>query len=450
MEHNIKIQQGVGMEIVLNGGKSEMDAATIPIRWFFSPEVAAKKPTYIIIVEQNNEEIENDTFCAKSRRYLCEVSEVVKFIQLFNPGLHRVGVLAFAGDNAKSEAEDFMVISHSRYTTSVLLGNIESGAWQPNMNEEKRNDNEYDDDFDPKPQGYPAVVVAATVARFSVPAELFAKPPETKIGKMIWKYVNTFFDEKPQDECAYRKRKIFAFTIQPILFLLYYVLRYLFAGTLYATYVLLASIVVWFFGFQPTPILKNMGLAFLCKDRSYRKHGRWYSQWSVLEHHNYRKIINYDKNTEWNYTRKRIVPFHLAMLLILVVGSVYSLISYWEIILPYLFKSLAILLLVSSVGYLLIRLSVVLVKWSKNQISEKKVYKVIRKNKVAKEKQLAEIDWQQKYQLWLENNLTLANKPSSVDLKKIPKPLLKADRTVQHFRISFWSLKIKVCRPFSN
>ncbi|MEK7565240.1 MAG: hypothetical protein AAB501_03325 [Patescibacteria group bacterium] len=34
----------IGMEVVLNGGKKEMNSATIPVQWVFSDETIAKAP----------------------------------------------------------------------------------------------------------------------------------------------------------------------------------------------------------------------------------------------------------------------------------------------------------------------------------------------------------------------------------------------------------------------
>lgn len=47
-----------------------------------------------------------------------------------------------------------------------------------------------------------------------VPEELFATRPRD------WAYVNYFFSQSPRDQCAYRRRRWLAYTIQPLVFLL--------------------------------------------------------------------------------------------------------------------------------------------------------------------------------------------------------------------------------------
>ena len=69
------------IKVVLNGGKREMDAATIPIQWFFSKEVIEKKPEYLLFFEQNKKEVEEGLASAREgHRYVCRVSEGTKFI----------------------------------------------------------------------------------------------------------------------------------------------------------------------------------------------------------------------------------------------------------------------------------------------------------------------------------------------------------------------------------
>lgn len=47
-----------------------------------------------------------------------------------------------------------------------------------------------------------------------VPEELFARKP------FDWEWVNYFFKEAPRDQCAYRRRRLFAYSVQPPLFVL--------------------------------------------------------------------------------------------------------------------------------------------------------------------------------------------------------------------------------------
>jgi len=42
-----------GIRLILNGGKNIMEQATIPVQWFFSPNVINKRPTHVLIIEQS-------------------------------------------------------------------------------------------------------------------------------------------------------------------------------------------------------------------------------------------------------------------------------------------------------------------------------------------------------------------------------------------------------------
>lgn len=57
---------------------------------------------------------------------------------------------------------------------------------------------------------YPAA--AATSETYVIPEGVFAKPPSPR--EQAW--VNMFFRSQPKDQCEFRKRRMFAYTIQPL------------------------------------------------------------------------------------------------------------------------------------------------------------------------------------------------------------------------------------------
>ncbi len=59
-EHEIGTTIGA-IRVVLNGGKVEMEQATIPIQWFFTKDVIEKRPVQILIVEQSEFEMDSST-----------------------------------------------------------------------------------------------------------------------------------------------------------------------------------------------------------------------------------------------------------------------------------------------------------------------------------------------------------------------------------------------------
>ncbi len=75
-----------------------------------------------------------------------------------------------------------------------------------------------------------------------VPEELFAKKP------WDWEWTNDYFDSLPSDQCAFRKRRLFAFTIQPI-----------FVGVKYA-FIGIGAVVSWFLSLCAAILLLSVGI----------------------------------------------------------------------------------------------------------------------------------------------------------------------------------------------
>lgn len=75
-----------------------------------------------------------------------------------------------------------------------------------------------------------------------VPEELFAKKP------WDWEWTNNFFDSPPRDQCAFRKRRLFAYTIQPVLV----------AGTFAILGV--GAVVSWLFSLCAVVLLLSVGM----------------------------------------------------------------------------------------------------------------------------------------------------------------------------------------------
>ena len=239
---NKEPEETKGISVALNDGKKEMNSATIPIEWWFSREVIEKDPRHVLFFEQNKGEKESFHNSVRGRRYACEVGDAFKFLQLFSPGYHRlmVVVISGTGDKAEKRLDRYLRKENEYYSTSL--------DWTDTRNNELH---EYGGDL-----------IAATVEEFLVPQELFAKKPETKLGRMVWKWTNLLFEDEPRDRCHYRKRKALAFTLQPFMVLVYLLAVYAIGGTFYALYILLASFSVFLIGFRPCPILKEMYRAF--------------------------------------------------------------------------------------------------------------------------------------------------------------------------------------------
>jgi len=442
MNEETVVAKKTDLKVVLNGGSDTMDAATIPIQWSFSDKVIAKNPTYIVIVVQNRREADDiDNSQRNGQRYACKISKAVKLIQLFTPGYHRITVLALAGEEAKKNVDRLLEVWASGYQNSVNYNSVEVGEVVLLR----------------------FSVVAATTAEFDIPKELFAKKPETNFQKKLWKYVNLFFSKDPKDQCAYRKRKIFAFTLQPPLVLIGLSIK-LSGGVAYALYVLIASLVAFFFGYKPMPIISGVKDAFLYKrEGGFRKGNVYYdtNKWVVTRYGEYRlwkKSVNkngfrYDAHD----VNMPVTGIELCGVIVLI-SFIYLLVK-TGVLVGLLYTGTVIVagIILAVVTYYLLDRFVTIPRLfgliPKRSAAKKELLRLKRlaeekakKRQKEKEKKIFE----QLYNEWLSKNLNIASAPERVDLKKIPKPIGKGARVVQYFRVNYWTLKIKMCRPFSS
>lgn len=399
--------RSMGMKVVLNNGKLEINSASIPIQWYFDEETIAKNPTGIIIVEQNKYEAEDNRPIVSSirgERYLSKVSEGVRFIQFLEPGYYRITVYAF---------------KELRYCSN-LLGREGKRAYYQSLNT--------DADTVSRHQ-----IIAFATVEIEVPKELFAKKPETAVGKAVWWWANLLFEKKLRDECHYRKRVLFSFMIQPIVILLCIPLIMLIASA-YSIYVFLGSFFCLFFGFRPEPI---QTIKDALNDGWFRS--------NLLKHRSEDNKYRLWKSPEGLRGEKKYMP---------VTGiEIAAVIVFLYIIPTIALKEIGVekLRVVDSIilgACVIIALSI-LFTWLRRSI------KYIQKNMINLETRKA-IDEEEKrrkemerelertrYQKWLHDAL-LANGVSK------PTAYTATERIVQRFYVGYWTLKAKVCKPFAG
>ncbi len=379
------------ISIALNGGSKEMNSATIPVEWWLSEDVLKQDPCYLILFEQSERESSYYDRENRGRRYACKVSDVVYFLQLFSPGWHRLMVAVVNG----GEKDGGCLVDEYLRKDAINSYKV-SMPWT---------EYGYDDnDF-----------LAVTIVEFYVPDKLFAKPPQTKLGKMMWRWVNLWFESKPKDQCEYRRRKWIAFTIQPPLVLIFSILSSL--------YVLVASAIVFFFGFRPRPLLEEVKDAFLVRKddlevRRYEDEG--YKVWQ----------------REWDGTvikRMPVAPWEIAFAAIAIYGLYLLSLSY-----PYTLIAI-ILTAVFSIIFLF-ALFYTLTKAKDGEIYNKVSRLIIGYKKNSKELE----------QKWIREQLSLDNKKDIVNLEDISAPPTLSRKITFKFRVGYWALKAKMCKPFSS
>ncbi len=218
-----EVQEVQDLTIVLNDGEREMKGATIPVKWYFSRDLALRGPTYILLVDLTEVEAQEDINFS-GRRYLVKVDKAVKFLQMFKSGKHVMVALAF---KKLSVAASFLA-----------KGEDHQGFYQePVYISFAGNNNLWDRQY-----YYSGMLLASAKIEFTVPQELFAKKPETKVDKLIFNYLYWPNIPKPRDECQVKKLAIFFALPKLPLFLV--------ANLLYAIYLPVASLILLFFGYQ--------------------------------------------------------------------------------------------------------------------------------------------------------------------------------------------------------
>ncbi|MDO8470341.1 MAG: hypothetical protein Q7S84_05035 [bacterium] len=386
-----------GIELVLNGGQRVLDAATLPIEWFFSADViATKQPTYIVLVVQNKREANNTgRNMENGRRLLLTVSQTVTFLQLFDPGYHRMAAIVF-GEGELENAKNYLVRDDKCYRSTINWEKIlERGT------------------FGDRP---------ATTVEFEVPEQVFAPEPPDSWQK---KWINYLHKEKAKDECVYTRRKIYAFLVKPEIVALR-AIGMLIAGIFYSLYVIIGCGILAFIGYRPeSPIellsrmIKGHELEF--ELRRYQQYRRW----------------SYDTKT-YKDTYLRVTPFEVLFILASFGGFAAAIYYAWFMSFPTIF----FLSWLVAIGGIFL-LHTIITKRSEKWQS------LLKQRQEGAEKR-AKIAEEEKYRAWLTEYLNASKKPSVVDLNNVPKAYGSGQRVVQWFTVNVWKEKMRHCKPFAR
>lgn len=385
-----------GIKLVLNGGKSVMESATIPIRWFFTDELTAKRPVYLLIIEQNETEMKGHRADFSGARRLVKVTDCVDFIQFLSPGTHRIIVVALNDTKGPSYLHKRQARVYEQYValTDLMLG-IQSGDYTEHLPD----------------------VIGFTIQEIEVPQEFFARKPGGRFKEAVWNWGNRMFENPPRDECQYRARLIWAFTGQAILYVLWYILRFAIQITITILFPLL-RILAFIAGFRPVPLFEGIGRTWtwsydIKRENLIMRFGDDLGSYRVWEGSQY--------HTEKSF------PITGSEIL-LAIGGCYGIMWMYK---HQPWTTIAILSIFGFAAGLAIYL-----KWK------------VRKEQKQTAPRSRDLVLEEEYQAWLRANMAIARAPASVDLKNLP-PAYRGG-FVQKFRIAFWDTKIKVCRPFAK
>lgn len=188
------------MNFDLHIADTDISAGTIPVSWCVKPEhfpelikQFGNNPKVVLVIAP----IKNYNI-SKEIRKMVPLRELMTYLEFKTPGQHRIWAFLVNQNNMYLD-------KRSRgYIYSVL--NDDGNDWSAEFNiigTDENGNNKYQ----PK---------AAATLDVNIPFKAFApEPPEWEK-----KWVNHFFDYKATDQCDFRRRRLFAYSIQPFLILL--------------------------------------------------------------------------------------------------------------------------------------------------------------------------------------------------------------------------------------
>lgn len=424
------------LKVVLNGGSLVMESATIPFRWFFSEWAIKKQPTDLLIIDQNERDFEN---WFRGERSIVEISRGSAFMQFSSPGRHRIVFVALKGNGDKyGEFKDSLINRDtvSTYNTALSCAEIEAGDLSCLRNFA------YD--------AY-AEIVATAVVNIEVPGEFFAEKPESAFSQLVWDWANRWFEVGPRDECAYRKRLIWAFTLQPPLFLIGHMLKYLWA-LLVTAYLPLARIGAFYFGWRPEPLLAGVRTAWSWKwepksvNWDLCMHGCRESTYRVWRFGETDDAGTYHKRKDMPVTGCELTA--VALTVLVACGLLYWT---WQIIVFSRFSELFGVFIFSAMALFLTVLFVkktefiIRTEWWNSFVFFVGTKMEERNEKL---KRIAEAEKPFLYFDWLNRVANLSHAPNRVDVKELPDAF--KNKGFQRAYIRFWAVKRKVCKPYAR
>lgn len=177
---------------------TDVNSGTIPISWCTNKGLLkelekhnVRDPQVVICVAPVQ-----DYHVKKEYRKVVSLKDLMAYIEFRVPGGNNI--YAFVSLASKRSTQNkYLAKEHGSYSTSIL--SYDGKGWA---------DCEYLVDEDAEEEDK-----HRDVAPVVVPKGVFAKEPPA------WekRWVNHLFSTKPEDQCRYRRRRLFAYTVQPLL-----------------------------------------------------------------------------------------------------------------------------------------------------------------------------------------------------------------------------------------
>lgn len=171
----------------------DVQSGTVTVSWSVSPELLKSladhhnHDPHIVIVTATSDRARYHI--TKESRRVVSLKDGLAYIEFRSAGENSVWAFVPVADTGKSAKNEFLSRRDGEYSTTVLDNNGEGWAW-----------NVYSNSPYPK----------APILRVIVPEGAFAKEPSA--FEKAW--VNWLYKKKCVDQCAFRRRRMFAYTLQ--------------------------------------------------------------------------------------------------------------------------------------------------------------------------------------------------------------------------------------------
>lgn len=352
----------------LHVSDKNVSTGSVAIGWCVSKETldtlhaaGNKTPHVVLILAPVGDAYEP----SKEIRKIVPLKDLVAYLDFNRSGEMKIWGFIAEDPSAKYVKDRWLDRSANQYSYSILLNSGEDYALA------------YKD----------AAIEYADSISVIIPEQAFAAPP----AEWEKNWVNHFFSKKPEDQCSFRRRRMFAYTVQPVLLFLDLIVKMfitLFAllwGTCDLT---LAPLV------QPYTHFYN-----LCGDE-----GLMFQKGTVF--------LGKSENVLWNFARLPFMPL-VAVPLFFIIRAI--------IISGSLFKALMIVGSVLLLVGLVAGAVVLYEEWQRAEEAKEAWY--LNDNEI--------------------NLIVCSGQQKPFTLKQLP-------RNHRTFRLRFRALKSQVCRPFAK
>ena len=181
--------------------ETEIQSGSVPVRWCVEREELEELKkrgvldTYILLVVVP---LEGMGRSYAESRYLVKLDQMMEFITFYRPGRHKIfGAIVWDGNESEMK--------------KIFLSRSDKGVFKMELYDYWASFKSELDNFRSCLSRWWNRSIGLTEIEVMVPKEVFAKEPP----KWEQKWVNMFFKEPAKNQCEYRKRRIFAYTVQP-------------------------------------------------------------------------------------------------------------------------------------------------------------------------------------------------------------------------------------------